>query len=148
MELISSSEKHTLFFDFAHSPSKVKATVEALADQFTEDTLVAFLELHTFSSLNKSFLPEYKGALQRADIGVVYFDPNVVSNKGLPSIEKEEIIEYFDQDILVFTDKNRILPYLKELKMERDAKTHYLFMSSGNFGRLDIEGTVSNLLQE
>ncbi|HQN99199.1 MAG TPA: Mur ligase family protein, partial [Bacteroidales bacterium] len=110
LELIAQNESTTIYRDFAHSPSKVKATVEALYSQYQDRNLVACLELHTYSSLNKDFLPQYKGSLKMAQKRVVYFNPHAIQLKNLPFLLPEEIKSSFEDDSLqVFDDINELL---------------------------------------
>ncbi len=128
---------NTIYSDFAHSPSKVKATVHALAELSKEGSdLTAILEIHTFSSLNKEFLPQYKGTMDRARNAIVYYDPGVVAAKQLPAISPEEIQKYFGRKLDVFTD----IKGLKEILLKTKRSNHFfLFMSSGHFGGLELQ---------
>ena len=90
-----------IYWDFAHSPSKLVATIKAVKEQFPARKLVACMELHTFSSLTKEFLKEYKGAMDKADVRKVYFNPHVLEHKRLPAISAEEVKNYFGGDVEV-----------------------------------------------
>lgn len=119
-----------VFRDFAHAPSKVKAAVSAVAQQF--DTTRAVLELHTFSSLNPEFLPQYKGVLDPATEGWVYFSPEAVAHKRLPELRKELVQEAFGNGVRVFDSKDELEEALKEIGQNKAV----LMMSSGNFSGL------------
>jgi UDP-N-acetylmuramate: L-alanyl-gamma-D-glutamyl-meso-diaminopimelate ligase len=135
-QVLKSKEDAGVFLDFAHAPSKVKATVSAFRQQYPERKLIACLELHSFSSLTAEFLTYYKGTLEDADIAIVYFNPETVKHKRLPEVKPQQIKEAFDNSKLeVFTDT---LALLTRIKLIREAKVNYLFMSSGNFGGIDF----------
>lgn len=131
LEKVFEKGTHVIFRDFAHSPSKLKATIQAVREQYPEQKLVACMELHTFSSLQKEFLKEYKGTMKQADHAIVYFNPDTLSHKKLPSLEKGVISSSFGRDSLMVFDKAADLQnYLDDL--ERN-ETVLLLMSSGSF---------------
>ena len=136
LEKIAESSRAVAYKDYAHSPSKVKATTEALKNQYPDRALVACLELHTYSSLNPDFLKEYKGALDAADTAVVFFSPTAVALKKLSPISKKQIFESFErQDLLIFTDPDGFRNFLFNQNFE---DTSLLLMSSGNYGGIDF----------
>lgn len=90
LELLAENDQFAVYKDFAHSPSKLKATLEAVRKQFPDRKLIACLELHTFSSLNENFLNEYKGTMADADVAIVYFNPKTIEHKKLPPITSEK----------------------------------------------------------
>ena len=117
MELLKSNNNRAIYKDFAHSPSKLKATISALKKQFANRKLIACLELHTFSSLNLKFLSEYKDSMQNADIAVIYVNPKNVMNKELKPITKEQLeISFNRKDIKFFTDSSELEKELKKIK--------------------------------
>lgn len=137
LELLGSSDKAAVFKDFAHSPSKVKATVRAVKKQFDDRQLVACLELHTFSSLNAKFLEEYRKSMKAADEAIVYFNPKTLEHKKLPVLAKKEVKKAFARkDLVVITDSNELKEYLLDLSWKRK---NLLMMSSGTFDRLDLD---------
>ncbi|GAB2780207.1 UDP-N-acetylmuramate--L-alanine ligase [Salinimicrobium soli] len=137
LEKIAETENTVVFKDFAHSPSKVQATAGAVRQQYPEKEFLACLELHTFSSLNKEFLKEYKGTLDAVDVPVVFFSPEAVENKKLDPISKEQIFNAFGRDdLIVFTQPSEFKIFLKEQDYNNTA---LLLMSSGNYGGLDFE---------
>ena len=95
LEVLAETENCVVFNDFAHSPSKLKATTEAVKTQFPERKLVACLELHTFSSLKKEFLPQYKNSMDAADLAIVYFNPHTIAHKKLEPITEQQVAEAF-----------------------------------------------------
>jgi UDP-N-acetylmuramate: L-alanyl-gamma-D-glutamyl-meso-diaminopimelate ligase len=108
-ELLAGNKNYDVYLDFAHAPSKVKATVEAFREQFPGKQLIACLELHTFSSLKKDFIPQYYSTLDKADKAIVFYDPEVVSHKKLPELDSEDIIKAFGRENLaIISDKTRI----------------------------------------
>ena len=136
LELIKENENTRIFKDFAHSPSKLFASVNAVKEQFQDNKLVACIELHTFSSLNKDFLPEYEGCLNKADIPIVYFNSHTIKLKRLPELSPDTIIKAFANDKLRIYTNSKLLE--KDLlKMSYD-NTNLLMMSSGNFDGIDF----------
>ena len=137
LEKIAQGPTSIAYKDFAHSPSKVLATTQALKNQYPERSLLACLELHTYSSLNPEFLSEYKGALDGADKAVVFYSPKAVKIKKLEAVSSAQILNAFQrEDLLVFTDPTAFQDYL----FAQDFKnTSLLLMSSGDYGGLDFE---------
>lgn len=135
LQKITEANGCTAFLDFAHAPSKLRATIKAVKDQYENRRLVACMELHTFSSLNKDFLPEYKDTMKPADVAYVYFNPEVIAHKGLEKITKEQVAEGFGKNITVFTDPKALQEELRKIKFEN---TNLLFMTSGNFSGLNL----------
>lgn len=133
----------TVFWDFAHSPSKLKATIEAVKEQFPDRKLVACMELHTFSSLTREFLKEYKGTMQKADYSMVYYNPQTLSHKRLPQLDPNEIRDFFGDHVEVFTNTSTLLSALKEIKWKN---SNLLLMSSGNFNGINIKGLATELI--
>ncbi len=137
LEKIAENKNTVVFKDFAHSPSKVMATTKAVKQQYKEKRLLACLELHTYSSLNSSFLREYSNALDEADKAVVFFSPEAVENKRLDPIQKEQIFDAFNRkDLVIFTNSTEFQNFLKEQDFDQ---TVLLLMSSGNYGGMDFE---------
>jgi len=143
LEKIAENNSTTIFKDFAHSPSKVKATTTAVKKQYPTKKLIACLELHTYSSLNSEFLSEYKGALNVADEAVVYYSPKAVAIKQLENISKNQIKNAFgNPNLMVFTNPNEFKTYLFDKKLK---ETVVLLMSSGNYGGLNFEELRSTI---
>ncbi|MCQ2265752.1 MAG: peptidoglycan synthetase, partial [Bacteroidales bacterium] len=137
LELVDKNERCSVFKDFAHSPSKLKATVDAVKEQFPDRKLIACMELHTFSSLTQEFLKEYKGAMDNADEGIIFFDPHAIAHKTLPPITSEMIFDAFNRnDLEIFNDSNSLT---NRLLTRQNDKNVYLLMSSGNFGGINID---------
>jgi UDP-N-acetylmuramate: L-alanyl-gamma-D-glutamyl-meso-diaminopimelate ligase len=144
LELIVKNEHFAFYKDFAHSPSKVKATIDAAKKQFPERKLVACLELHTFSSLNENFLKEYAGSMDPADEAVVYFNPHTIEHKKLKPITEQQVKNSFrwsgfktpTDTLKVFTDSKAISQFI----MEQNWKDkNLLMMSSGTFDGMDFK---------
>ena len=143
LELVGKNENTVIYKDFAHAPSKVEATTKALKAQFPDRQLVACLELHTFSSLNKDFLGEYANKLNASDISVVYFSPKTLEHKKLPAITPEDIKVHFNNPNLhVFTDNDSLKDFLLSQSWRN---TNLLMMSSGTFNGLDF-GELAGLI--
>lgn len=140
LELIKKTEQYALFKDFAHSPSKLKATCLAMKKQFAHRKLTAVLELHTYSSLNKKFLHQYKDCMEKPDTAIIYFNPKTISNKKLDQITEEEInIAFNRKDLLIFTNSKKLKKYLKSLNWKNQ---NLLMMSSGNFDGLKLKNLI------
>jgi UDP-N-acetylmuramate: L-alanyl-gamma-D-glutamyl-meso-diaminopimelate ligase len=136
LQLLSQSGENLIFKDFAHAPSKLKATTQAVKEQFPDRTLVACMELHTYSSLSKDFLEEYKDSMSSADHAIVFFDPHALSLKRLPAIDPEEVRKAFGgNNLVVINDPIQLEKTILDLNGE---KCVFLFMSSGNFGKINI----------
>ncbi len=137
LEKIAETETAIAYKDFAHSPSKVKATTEALKNQYPDRKLIACLELHTYSSLNPEFLTEYQGALDAADMAVVFYSPHAVMIKGLEEIKVTQITDAFQrEDLMVFTNPADFKTFLYTQDFKN---TSLLLMSSGDYGGLDFD---------
>tara|TARA_Y100000589_G_scaffold100323_1_gene94790 strand:- start:313 stop:1278 length:966 start_codon:yes stop_codon:yes gene_type:complete len=136
LELIKKNMDSAIFKDFAHSPSKLKATCKAVKNQYKNRQLIACMELHTFSSLNKKFLAEYKGSMDDANIAIIYYSLDTLKNKGLNMIKKEDIFDSFNKkELLIFTDSKQLEKHLKSIDLKNK---NLLMMSSGNFGDINF----------
>jgi UDP-N-acetylmuramate: L-alanyl-gamma-D-glutamyl-meso-diaminopimelate ligase len=137
LEKIAENESTVVFKDFAHSPSKVEATTNAVKNQYSERKVIACLELHTYSSLNAEFLKEYEGALDKADVAVVFYSPHAVEIKKLEEVSATQIKEAFNrEDLIIYTNPAEFRAYLFNQNLNNSA---LLLMSSGNYGGLDFE---------
>jgi len=136
LQVITETKNFTLFKDFSHSPSKLKATVDAVREKYPQRKLIACMELHTFSSLQHSFLPQYKNTMKNADIAIVYYNPKVVEHKKLNSISKKDVKKGFGENVLVANSKEAIVDFLSSETWEN---TVLLMMSSGNFDKLEYQ---------
>ncbi|TNE30455.1 MAG: peptidoglycan synthetase [Bacteroidetes bacterium] len=144
LERLSESDDTVVYKDFAHAPSKVKATVSAVKETYPDYKVVACLELHTFSSLNPDFLPAYSGAMEDADEAIVYFSPKAVAHKKLPPLDEDIVANSFGRsDLRVITQTELMLDTLKS---EKSDKTVYLIMSSGNFDGADLQEWANALV--
>ena len=143
LERIAETENCVAYKDFAHSPSKVLATTNALKNQFPKRKLIACLELHTYSSLNPEFLTEYKGALDAADVAVVFYSPHAVEIKKLKAISQQQIADAFQRDdLIIYTNPTAFKDFLFSQQFN---DTSLLLMSSGNYGGLDFD-ELKNLI--
>ena len=144
LQLIRENEKGTFYYDFAHSPSKVKATVEAVAERYPDRNIVACFELHTFSSLNKNFLPFYKGSLEKASRAIVYFNPGQFEQKSLEPFSPDTVKEGFGgNNLTVFNNSSALMDHIKNIKLKSPV---WLFMSSGDFGGCNLKMLAEELL--
>jgi UDP-N-acetylmuramate: L-alanyl-gamma-D-glutamyl-meso-diaminopimelate ligase len=146
LELLGSNDTVKVFRDFAHAPSKVEATTLAVKEQYPDRTLVACAELHTFSSLNKTFLKQYRRKLSAADVAVVYYNPLTLEHKRLEPISEQDIRAAFKrEDLHVFTKQEALIAFL-ETQTWKDA--NLLLMSSGTFGELDLKILTDAVLNQ
>lgn len=137
LQPIEESQTISVFSDFAHAPSKVKATVNAVASRYPERKVIACLELHTFSSLNPEFIPQYAGCMDAADTAIVYFNPKAVEHKKLPPLSEDIVQSAFaSSEIRVETQSDALLDVLKS---ERSEPCVYLLMSSGNYDGANLK---------
>jgi len=144
LQKIAEKGQTTIFLDFAHSPSKLQATINAVKEQYPERKLIACMELHTFSSLNADFLPQYKHTMDQADEAIVFFNPEVVKHKRLPEITLTDVKKGFgNEHIKVLTDNQELLTLLTR---ENYTNTVLLIMTSGNFSGIDIPELSQHLI--
>ncbi|MCT4600226.1 MAG: Mur ligase family protein [Marinifilaceae bacterium] len=143
LQVLDETNDYIAFQDFAHSPSKLKATVKAVREQYPNRQLIACMELHTFSSLKKEFLPQYKDSLKEADIACIYYNPEVVKHKHLSPFSEEDVKHAFGKEGLnVFTKSEDLVNSLNDLNYKN---TVLLLMSSGTFGGLDLEEIAKSM---
>lgn len=136
LEVIFERNNMNVYRDFAHAPSKVRASTAAVRAQFPERKLVAVLELHTYSSLNENFLNEYHTALNDADVAIVFYSRHALEIKRMPFLNPERVKAGFaKENLIIATDKNELKSALKEIGINN---TNFLFMSSGNYDGLDL----------
>lgn len=144
LQLLAENNQTAVFLDFAHAPSKLKATTQAVKEQFSERQLVACMELHTFSSLNKAFLPQYHLSMRAADKAFVYFNPDTVKHKKLEMLAPGDIAKAFGgQNVTVFSDAQQLLD---ELRLQNWENTNLLLMSSGNFSGIDFNELAQKIV--
>lgn len=143
LQKVVESEKFVMYKDFAHSPSKLKATTKAVKEQFSNRKVIACMELHTFSSLKKEFLPHYKNAMTAADEALVYFSPKVVEHKRLEPISIQQVAEGFGGGVKVVNSTKEVLEFIHE---HHGKNTALLMMSSGNFDGIDYDELGEELL--
>lgn len=145
LELIGQNNSTTIYKDFAHAPSKLKATSEAVTKQFKDRKLTSVLELHTFSSLNKQFIHQYDGCYNLPDQAVIFINPEAVKAKKLEMISEQELISAFGRtDLRLFTSSSELESFILSQNWNN---RNLLLMSSGNFGGLDIEKIKDIILQ-
>lgn len=143
LEKIAQRDGLIVYKDFAHSPSKVQATVKAICQQYVDSKIIAVLELHTFSSLSHDFLSEYKNSMNGPDISCVYYNPKTLIHKNISDFSEELVFDSFQRkDLRVYTDNHLCF---SSVQSELSLKTVILFMSSGDFGGLILEDFSQNL---
>ena len=146
LQKIVETSSSVAFKDFAHSPSKLKATVKAVKHQYPDRKLVACMELHTFSSLTEDFLPQYAGCMTEADVAFVYYNPEVIQHKRLKEIKPEQVQQAFGgTNLTVFTDSEALQAKLRELNYDNSA---LLLMTSGNFSGVNLIEFAEELLKK
>jgi UDP-N-acetylmuramate: L-alanyl-gamma-D-glutamyl-meso-diaminopimelate ligase len=148
LEKIAETADCVAYKDFAHSPSKLKATVNAVRERYPEKKLVACMELHTFSSLMADFLPQYKGCMAEADVAYVYFNPKVIEHKRLTPITAEEVREAFGtKNVEVFTESEALQKAVRDqFSVVSPQGIALLMMSSGTFDGVNIKEFAAQLL--
>ncbi|MXV50224.1 peptidoglycan synthetase [Pedobacter sp. HMF7647] len=145
LEVIGKNDDSIIFKDFAHSPSKLKATVNAVKQQFPNRNLIAIIELHTFSSLNKSFISEYYGSLDLADEAIVFIDQSTFRHKNLEPYDENVVRKSFGNNKLKYFNDAKILEeFLSYINLKGK---NLLLMSSGNFGGINLNILADNLLK-
>ena len=143
--MLASNEHINVYRDFAHAPSKVKATVEAVKQQYPGRKLFAILELHTFSSLNEAFMQQYKGAFDKVDKGVVFYSKHALELKRMPDLPADKVLEGFAKDGLVVINERAALELW--LKEQNFTNSNILLMSSGNYDGIDIFSFAKEITQ-
>ena len=138
LECLWHNDNAALYKDFAHAPSKLRATIAAVREQYPNSKIIACMELHTFSSLTAEFLTNYRGCMDLADIPIVYFNPHAIELKKLPPLDKEQVKEAFgNENITVFNDSKLMLETVMKVA-KRNPEHVTLMMSSGNFDGIDF----------
>ena len=145
LELLARSKDAIFFRDFAHAPSKVKATIEAVKNQFPDRTFIAVLELHTYSSLNEAFMKEYRGVMDKADLAAVFYSKHALELKRMPDLPRKVVEEGFGKKgLAVLNEKSE----LKDWLYSNDYKNSVVvFMSSGNYDGLDTEDFAKRITE-
>ena len=145
LELLGKNDSIAIYKDFAHSPSKLKATSKAVKTQFPQRKLISCMELHTFSSLNEDFLNQYSGSMDDADVKIIYYNPHTIAHKKLKDISPEMVRKAFSNDsIKVYTDSSILRNDLLQLAV---GKSVLLMMSSGTFDGIDLNLLTNELIQ-
>jgi UDP-N-acetylmuramate: L-alanyl-gamma-D-glutamyl-meso-diaminopimelate ligase len=143
LEKIAESATRVVYKDFAHAPSKVEATVKAVREQYPDRQLIACLELHTFSSLNPAFLPQYAGTLNPADKALVYYSKKALAHKKLPDLPVADVKNHFaNENLVVSNDANEVTDWLKAIA----GPAVFLIMTSGNFDGVKLEALAGELI--
>jgi UDP-N-acetylmuramate: L-alanyl-gamma-D-glutamyl-meso-diaminopimelate ligase len=140
LQKLKENEKGVIYLDFAHSPSKVRATVEAIVSRYPQRKVIACLELHTYSSLSSDFLPLYKGTLEQAHEAYVYFNPHAIELKKLKLLSKDSVYQSFSSsNVRVFDNSEEMF---SAIMAQNHSYPVYLLMSSGDFNGFDITQLV------
>ena len=146
LELLAKNDSVSIYKDFAHSPSKLKATIGAVKEQFGARKIIAIMELHTFSSLNRDFLEQYENTMNAADESIVYFNPHTIEHKKLPPISELQVRQAFaNQQIKIVADSMKLAEYLNTMSCRNAV---IIMMSSGNFDGLNLKQIAHDLIQK
>lgn len=146
LEFVAGNNHFAVYKDFAHSPSKLKATTSAVKQQFPERKIIACMELHTFSSLNENFLNEYNGSMNTADEAIVYYNPHTIAHKKLKPISEEQVKDAFNNlNLKVYINSQELINYLENKSWKNSV---LLLMSSGNFDGVDINKFGEHLVNK
>ena len=144
LELVRKTDGCAVYKDFAHAPSKLRATIAAMKEQYPNRRLVACMELHTFSSLTAEFLKQYAGSMDRADVSMVYYSQHALQLKKLPSLDPATVQSAFaNENVRVFTDSACMVEELRKMQWEG---ANLLMMSSGNFDGIDFNQLADELI--
>ena len=148
LELVKKSDSSAVYKDFAHAPSKLRATIAAMKEQYPDRRLVACMELHTFSSLTAEFLKQYAGTMDRADVPMVYYSQHALQLKKLPDLDPEQVKASFANDkVRVFTDSKQMVDaVVQTFKQSGSQAINLLMMSSGNFDGRDFKQLADELI--
>jgi UDP-N-acetylmuramate: L-alanyl-gamma-D-glutamyl-meso-diaminopimelate ligase len=140
LELVKQTTDRVIYRDFAHSPSKLKATVSAVREQYPGWKVIACMELHTFSSLSENFLPEYAGTMADSDVPLVFFNPDTIAHKKLNQLSVEQVRNAFgDERVTVYTNSRKLID---EAVKNLEGPSVLLMMSSGSFGGIDLKSLI------
>lgn len=144
LELVRKTDGCAVYKDFAHAPSKLRATIAAMKEQYPDRRLVACMELHTFSSLTAEFLKQYAGSMDRADVPMVYYSQHALQLKKLPNLDPEQVRQAFaNERVRVFTDSRLMVEELRKMQWKG---ANLLMMSSGNFDGIDFGQLADELI--
>ena len=143
LELVKKNDSCAVYKDFAHAPSKLRATIHAMREQYPDRRLVACMELHTFSSLTQEFLQQYAHSMDEADVRYVYFSQHALQLKKLPPLDPDEVRRAFGENVEVFTDSAAMVAKVKAMEWQR---ANLLMMSSGNFDGIDFNQLADEVL--
>src|SRR5690606_27847506 len=143
LEKFTESENLVIFRDFAHAPSKLKATLNAVREAYAGHMLIACFELHTYSSLSEQFLSQYAGSMNAADVAIVYFSHHALQLKGLPALQASVVGKYFGENVQVIDEKQALEKTVSSLLANAGKPICLLLMSSGFFDGIDWKAVSS-----
>ena len=148
LELVKKGGSSAVYKDFAHAPSKLRATIAAMKEQYPDRRLVACMELHTFSSLTAEFLKQYAGTMDKADVPFVYYSQHALQLKKLPNLDPEQVRAAFaNERVRVFTDSRQMVDaVIQTFKQSGGQAINLLMMSSGNFDGIDFKQLADELI--
>jgi len=145
LELLAKGKHGVCYKDFAHSPSKVQATLAAFCERYGQRKVSACFELHTYSTLNADFLPGYAGSLQGANRAAVYYNPHTLELKRMPPLDPDFVRRCFGrEDLEIITDGNTLEGFIRGSASDNSA---LLLMSSGNWGGLNVKALAAEICE-
>ncbi len=136
MQLLQNNGDLIIYQDFAHAPSKVKATINALRETYPYHHLHCFLELHTYSSLNKNFLPQYYSTVNECDEITIYFDPKALEIKRMEALDLQFIKDSFGRQNMNVIDNPAELKV--QMDIARKGRGLLVFLGSGNWAGMEL----------
>jgi UDP-N-acetylmuramate: L-alanyl-gamma-D-glutamyl-meso-diaminopimelate ligase len=146
LQILAQNSKTRVYLDFAHSPSKVKATIKAVKQAFPSRKLFACLELHTFSSLNAEFLKQYNGAMEGADVPIVFFDEHTLAHKKLPELSAAKVSESFGTpEPKVYINSTGLVSDFEKVNWD---ECTLLLMTSGNFSGVNMKDLALRIVNQ
>ena len=142
MQKVHEDDNLVVIRDYAHAPDKVQATVSAVSDTYKGYNLIACAELHTFSSLNRDYLPLYQDSLKDADQALVFVNPNQFEKRRMDPLLASEIEQAFSHPKLTYLQSKDSLA--KKIQGVKTGKDVILLMSSGNLQGLELSDLLAN----
>lgn len=146
LQKVFESAQLTIVRDFAHAPSKVAATVQAVAEFYKDYNIVACLELHTYSSLNKAFLSQYRDTLKKVANKIVLISAHTLEIKRMEPVSVDEIHHAFHDNAIAYVTTQAGLVSAIQQKLHT-GKNLVLLMSSGALDGLQVAELPALLLK-
>lgn len=131
LELVWANDQLFIYRDFAHSPSKVMATIKAFSRQFKDYQVFFVFEPHTFSSQQIDFIQHYNKCFEDLN-AYIFMDKKAFALKNKPMLSGPDIENAFGTNSIL----NSATELMKEIRKssQKSKKTVWVLMSSGNMG--------------